>query len=413
MTVNELYVLMHKNKPIAEITMDHATCTISKINRIENQHHAPIGTMIKNTIDRGLLNDWWKGRSIPASRAGIKDVLEKLNFSSSDRLLEKSLGLSLTDQYWIKPKNSELNWSKVNFFENDFSEDVGNILFGADLDNEKINFMSPDNTSDGWLKKKWKIIEGKRCLIKSGSPIIYQEVYNEVFTSIVCEALNIPHIPYKLMMIDEYPYSVCENFVTPNTELVSAWYVMQTPKKENHVSVYHHYINCCKKLGIMDIEKAVDQMIVLDFLMMNADRHQNNFGVLRNAETLEWIGVAPIFDTGSSLCYDQPTSRINADTKVSCKPFKNNHKEQLKLVTSFEFVDFAILSSLQDKFYEVVQNSEFVDNNRMDKIYRAFLNRVNMLREFMLSKYNSFESASTENDVMNDVKYSLDEDLER
>lgn len=33
---------------------------------------------------------------------------------------------------------------------------------------------------------------------------------------------------------------------------------------------------------------------------MNKDRHFNNFGVLRNTETLEWLGMAPIYDSGSS-----------------------------------------------------------------------------------------------------------------
>ncbi len=41
-------------------------------------------------------------------------------------------------------------------------------------------------------------------------------------------------------------------------------------------------------------------MIVLDYIIANEDRHLNNFGLLRNAETLEWYGFAPIYDSGSS-----------------------------------------------------------------------------------------------------------------
>ncbi len=40
--------------------------------------------------------------------------------------------------------------------ENTFSDDVGNILFGQKISNNPVSLMSPDNTSDGWLKKKWK-----------------------------------------------------------------------------------------------------------------------------------------------------------------------------------------------------------------------------------------------------------------
>ncbi|MDR2163733.1 MAG: hypothetical protein LBO70_07340 [Clostridiales Family XIII bacterium] len=34
---------------------------------------------------------------------------------------------------------------------------------------EAFYLMSPDNTSDVWLRKKRKIIDGRRCLIKGGS----------------------------------------------------------------------------------------------------------------------------------------------------------------------------------------------------------------------------------------------------
>ena len=42
-------------------------------------------------------------------------------------------------------------------------------------------------------------------------------------------------------------------------------------------------------------------MFILDYIMLNEDRHLNNFGIIRNVETLDWIGTAPIFDTGESL----------------------------------------------------------------------------------------------------------------
>ena len=34
---------------------------------------------------------------------------------------------------------------------------------------------------------------------------------------------------------------------------------------------------------------------------MNEDRHLNNFGIIRDINTLKWIDVAAIFDNGQSL----------------------------------------------------------------------------------------------------------------
>ncbi|MFR3345150.1 MAG: hypothetical protein ACLTS6_14760 [Anaerobutyricum sp.] len=49
---------------------------------------------------------------------GIKTVLEDLQIATTQRLLEKCLGLSLSDQYWICPqsRNSKVV-REINFFE--------------------------------------------------------------------------------------------------------------------------------------------------------------------------------------------------------------------------------------------------------------------------------------------------------
>ena len=270
----------------------------------------------------------------------MRKALETLELPNTQVLLTRCFGLSLSDQYWVRPHGSDLRWERINFFENPFSEDIGDVLLGKATDAANFDFSSPDNTSDGYLKKRWKIINGKRCLLKAGSNPFMQQPFNEVIASLVAEKLGISHVPYTLLWDDDTPYSVCEDFVTPDTELVSAWRVMQSMRKDNNTSVYRHYLNCCEALGVEGMEHAVDQMIVLDYLIANEDRHQNNFGLLRSADTLEWLGAAPIFDSGSSLGYDKLTPQILSARAIECKPFKKTHHEQLKLVTSFGWIDF-------------------------------------------------------------------------
>lgn len=379
------YTLMHKDVPVAGITIDGASCTISRVDEIYNAAHMPVGIPIKKGIaDRAALNAWWSGRSIPASRQGIRQALETLHVDYTQQLLEKSFGLSLSDQYWIRKADSGLRWSEVNFFQNPFSDDVGDILFGKRSSSAAISLMSPDNTSDGWLKKKWAIIDGKRCLIKGGSSAIQQEPYNEVIASILMDRLHVPHVPYRLMMQNEYPYSVCEDFVTPDTELIPAWHIMQTQKRENHVSVYQHYLNCCAALGVPDVRHALDQMMVVDYLIANEDRHFNNFGVVRNADTLEWIGAAPIYDSGTSLWFSTPTKLIHPNADLPAKPFRNTHREQIKLVTSFDWVDFDALDGMDDEIQALLQNSAFVDSERCAQITGALNQRIELLHSVVL-----------------------------
>ena len=40
-----------------------------------------------------------------------------------------------------------------------------------------MDFSSPDNTTDGNLKKRWKTMDGKRCLVKGGSDPFRQQPF--------------------------------------------------------------------------------------------------------------------------------------------------------------------------------------------------------------------------------------------
>lgn len=48
------------------------------------------------------------------------------------------------------------------------------------------------------------------------------------------------------------------------------------------------------------MRKFLDYLLAFDFIMVNTDRHFGNFGAVRNIETLEWLGPAPVFDSGTS-----------------------------------------------------------------------------------------------------------------
>lgn len=397
--------LMHKRKAVAEMELDESTGFILKISEIYDAEHLPVGISCKNGIaDRKALNEWWTDRSIPASRSGVRNALEHLNISNTKMLLVRCFGLSLSDQYWIKPQNEEISWDDINFFDNPFSEDIGDVLFGTPKNMEGFDFSSPDNTSDGCLKKRWKLINGKRCLVKGGSDLARQQPFNEVIATKIMERLGISHVGYELIWDSGSPYSVCEDFVTADTELVSAWRILQTQKKPNNVSVYQHFVNCCQALGVTDIVKSLDRMLVLDYIIANEDRHLNNFGLLRNAETLEWIGFAPIYDSGSSLGYDKVASQIRSQADITCKPFKKSHADQIKLVSDFSWIDFDSLSDVDEIIREtmaVEEAQELIDERRIAAITDGVRKRIDTLQGMALT--HTITADTTDGDVEEDI----------
>ena len=399
------YMLMHKCFAVAELVFDETTGSIIKTGTVYDRDRLPVGVTERNgKADRFLLNEWWRNRSIPDTRQGIKDALYALEINNTQVLPLRSYGLSLSDSYWILPESSNINWYDLNFFENAFSEDVGDVLFGQERNIGTFDFNSPDNTTDGYLKKRWKIANGKRCLIKGGSNLERQQPFNEVIASKIMDRLGIDHVPYSIIWEDGEPYSVCEDFVTRDTELISAWRIMQTQKKDNSTSVYQHFVNCCKSLGAPGVVPALDRMIVLDYIIANEDRHLNNFGLLRNAETLEWLGFAPIYDSGSSLGYNSLLSQIHTEKNITCKPFKRRHDEQVKLVTSFDWIDFSKLSDAGDMVREVFSDpraKELISENRKEAIVQMVERHIESLQT--IAENHDPKEDSTEGDVEENI----------
>lgn len=397
------YTLMHKDIPVADLTLDETTGSIQRIDALFRGGHLPVGVSVRRGMaDRAAFNAWWTDRFIPSARSGLVDALSQLGFPDPQQVISRNLGLSLSDHYWVKPAGSNLSWDEVNFFENGFSPDVGDALLGKLSKTSDIDLRSPDWTCDGNLRKRWAILDGKRCLVKAGSGPFQQQPFNEVIASKMADRLGIPHIPYTLLWDDGIPYSVCEDFVTPNTELIPAWRVMQTQKKDNQTSVYQHYRNCCEKLGVPNVTHALNQMLVLDYLIANEDRHFNNFGLLRNPDTLEWLGSAPIYDSGSSLGYDKLTPQIRSGRNITCKPFKKTHQDQLRLVTSFDWLDLSKLDGVDQDIREVFAGAEeFIDKERVEAIIASVNQRIQMLETFVLTQQPQVDS--TENDVERNV----------
>jgi len=359
------YTLMHKNIPVVDMEIQSDTGHIMRLFNLQAPAHLPLGVNTDDGMSRKAMDDWWTMRSIPKTRVGIREALEQLREYSTAVLLIKCCGLSLSDQYWICLKGSGLKWDNINFFHNGFSKDMGEILFGRELTElDCVNFMSPDNTTDGRLRKKWIVADGKRFLMKGGSGVYEQEPFNEVIACAVMRRLGIPHVDYTLTFDNGKPYSVCETFITSDTELIPALQVRNAFEKDSGNSDLTHLLRCCDALGIPDVSAAIDKMLVLDYIISNEDRHYCNFGFIRDAETLEWLGFAPIYDSGTSLWHN--TLFIGRDMK--CKPFCQSHDEQIKLVDDLSWFNADVLKGLDDEVAEILSQSEAVGPERRTAI---------------------------------------------
>ena len=385
------FTLMNKNKKVFDFVYDEEEHFIVNFERNypENEDYAPFGLIKMNEIDKVEFNKWWKNRQIPASRKGLKEVLHNSNVYDKDNfdLLDaKAYCLSLSDQYWVKGVDEEISWESINFFDNEFSEDIGKILFNGGKTALNLNLNTPDMTSNGNYEKRWKIIDGERYVLKAGSKIYNPEPFNELIATKLYEILlnKEEYVEYSVIFDNDKAISKCKNFITKDTELVPAWKINEYYEFLDDEDKYTHYIRCLNNLGIKDAETLTDKMIVCDYIIANKDRHFNNFGVIRDVNTLKFIGVAPIFDNGCSLWYDENDMYVGEFFLT--KPFEEYEKTQLSLVKKLEWLDISKLEDFPNEVKTILSMDKLLSKERINKIVDQIKLRIEFVKELKKSR---------------------------
>ncbi len=148
-------------------------------------------------------------------------------------------------------------------------------------------------------------------------------------------------------------------------------------------------------------------MIVLDFLLANTDRHWRNFGAIRDAVTLEWVGMAPIYDSGTSMWNESYGSQIDPFADIKAQPFAPTHNAQLELVKGdTDWIDFSALKDIQEEAYTIYEQANFAEPHRAEILSNALAQRCEHLQQLIQPK-NSISIPSTQSKEPEDWEKTL------
>lgn len=392
-------ILMNKNTEVLEAEYNEYSKFFDRIIEIKNIDYAPYILKsfyeeddFNNNPFRTNLSDWFRGRGIPSWRDKLDLLLHRLNIDVPGELLDKAFGLSLSDQYWIKPTLSNVTYDDINFFENtfDYTEFLeASLSLNSKTITRESSLKTPNNTTDGMLRKAWIIKDGTRYLLKGGYKNEILQPFNEVLASMICERLGFEHVPYTIDVYKDMVVSKCPCFINKDTELITAYQIRNDMKRHDTEEDYEEYIKVLEDKGIENVREKVENMYILDFLIMNEDRHLNNFGVIRDVNTLKWIDVAPIFDNGMSLNvqdYDDESLSISGHGRLfyETKPFD----EIIKVVRDFKRIDVSKLESIPEEFDELLHKYQSITKMSDRRIHNLciLLNRqINKLKKLIES----------------------------
>lgn len=385
-------ILMNKDVEVMTLEYDSISCSFTKIYNVSNMEYAPyIISRISNYNDVLLkrVSRWFLGRGIPSWRDRLDLLLHRLNIIAPNELLNKAFGLSLSDQYWLKPFDTNIKYDDINFFDNDF--DYSEFLEASLSKNSSTiinenSLKTPNNTTDGMLKKAWVIEDGIRYLLKSGYKTEVLQPFNEVLASEICKRLGFNHVTYTLDLYKNTVVSKCPCFIDKDIELVTAYQVVSDIWDFN-VDSYEKYISKLEEMGINDARREVENMFILDFLIMNEDRHLNNFGIIRAVDTLKWVCVAPIFDNGQSLninYYSEDELHVTGEGRFFYEV--RSFDEIIKVVKDIKRIDVSKLEGIPEWFDNLLhQYQEFthISNERINKLCILLNHQINKLKKLI------------------------------
>lgn len=222
----------------------------------------------------------------------------------------------------------------------------------------------------GAVKKYYKLSDYDRM-----QGIIGHECINEIIVQRLLRILKIEHLEYRLIhaliVVDdkEVETYLCESddFKNPSESKMSFEDYYDLKKKEGQSP-----LEFCKEQGWADY---IYKMLIIDYLVLNRDRHGANIEVLRSVKDKS-VCLAPLFDHGLSLvckCRNlEELKKFNVmeDKRVQAFIGSGSTLENLKLVpnevkallprlsesdrdTIFEGLDGIMDKEYQDKIWEM------------------------------------------------------------
>lgn len=380
--MHSIYLLKHKNDNCAILSIDSNNGAIEAFKPLNDKLLPFLGK-----ADLSLMRTWWQARAVPASRDSMREVIRRAGAHNPEDYLAKNLALSMTDSYWLCPETDlGLKWEVVNF---------QNLI---DYNNGKIPFHSeksydPNGSLGGQMDKYWDITTDPATLVKNGYKYCGQQSVNEVFATLLHSRQ--PHasayVSYEAMKIpnDNGIMSKCKSFIEPGLEFVPSLEIIYSTAGVNSESQYERFIRICVENGMSEeiVRDFLDYQTLTDFIITNTDRHNENYGVLRDIDSLKFVKPAPIFDSGNSMLHSY-TGNTPLDSvellSMTITAMHDKEERMLKHINNRNIVD---VDSLPE-FNDIVElyTSFGIPEQKALVISNAYLTKVSMVKEFQKGK---------------------------
>ena len=236
------------------------------------------------------LRQWIESRYILAYRVDTEKFLLTLGISNIEDFITITKCVSLNDTFWVKPLDSKVSWKAVSPYRNPINRAISDYSFTSKLENKNIG-SSPDFSTDGNFPKCWKREGCGIYLLKAGTSGAFNagyEPYSEVFAYQLEKYLGINAIEYKLVSHKGVDASKCESLCSEKIGLIS-------------LKQYKNIVNTDFEWLVNNFNcNYINEMLLIDYLLCNTDRHFGNIWMFVNNDSQKVIDFTPLGDNNLS-----------------------------------------------------------------------------------------------------------------
>ena len=282
-------ILMHKDAPVYRF----------RSNEIINGGLLPyVYGRDLNEINSDLIR-WLNNRATPIQRRHADKIYEQLGLPRGGcglDLMSITHGLSINDNYWVVRETDigRVNWDKINLFKNRLSDNLAYLAFTGTPITITGNKLSPEYTGQGTYAK---------CICREKSGLVLYKVGTELELIVeklvyqIAQVLNIRTARYYRTTkfgIDAIASPILTN---QSVSWISAFDSTRFFEQYYHMNVY--------EFAAKYFPMQFYQMVVLDGLTLNPDRHLKNWSFELNGDTNRLIGLAPLYDYNRAFTGDR------------------------------------------------------------------------------------------------------------
>lgn len=329
---NKFYHLMCKNK---ELLRFHILNDMISDVEILNYDLLPEMLKVNNSI---ALHEWLRLRSIDISRSNARLLLKLLKISVNEiSPVIYNKALNLTDSYWIKEFEND-NFLNLSLYRKSSSQlIIATSLSGIIHELEKG--INPELTNIGSFNKAWIKENDEWWLYKRGNE---KNIYAEMFAYYLANELGMKIAKYKI----SNDMIASQNFTDEN-KMLEHYSSLKFRFKDRDIDDIIIYNNM-KELGL---DKEYSDILLLDAIICNPDRHEYNFGIIRQSDTGNILTLAPNFDNNLALGASSSLSTYLMEMYLKEIGLQNHQKKYVNKfnLTLFKYIDEKVKSEMNIK----------------------------------------------------------------